>query len=562
MGLTTLCNVLNDNIWQRRYHSDPLIASAELLLHERVPREVSLHKRTEGSVLTENQVSKGNSEYEDLPTIREFSTAHTSLPKIALVGTLPYTVLIDNAGAGFSNWQDSVAVTRWRNDRTSDNWGQWIYIKDVVTKTDPDTGRQMNSEKYWSATYQPVCSEPEYYKVSFAVDRITFIRKDGPIESVTEVAVNTNHSAEVRVVTIRNFDTKPHDLQLTSYSEIVLQSAAGDRPHPAFGNLFIETEWLPDQKALLARRRPRSAEASSLYAAHIVALSPNAMLVDELRYETNRGNFIGRCRTTKNPQILDPGFKLQNSSGSVLDPVFAIQATVRVESGEAVQVAFTTLVGKERSQVIDRADFYSEINAVQRTFDISGAQMREELHDLSITAEDAQLYQMMVGYMLYTHPGLACNEKEALQNNRGIEGLWAHGISGDWPILLALIDEEAGLKCVHQLLKGHLYWRQKGITIDVVIVNTQPPTYLQDLQNDILNILQGYSRYIDKPGGVFLRRKDMLPPENYRLLLATARVHVHCTAKGLTMQQFDLEDDSYQLGKIIGSSTAGIGDQP
>eukprot|EP01088_Endostelium_zonatum_P006513 TRINITY_DN1864_c0_g1_i1.p1 TRINITY_DN1864_c0_g1~~TRINITY_DN1864_c0_g1_i1.p1 ORF type:complete len:3169 (-),score=861.88 TRINITY_DN1864_c0_g1_i1:63-9569(-) len=564
MGLVTLCNVLNDNIWQKRFHSDPLIASSELLLHERVPREVSLHIRPSEANL--NESVKALTETEESPVVREFSTPHTAQPRVSMIGTLPYIVLVDNSGSGFSNWQDSIAVTRWRNDRTCDNYGTWIYVKDVVYEpTDLSSvaegsssaldvaaskDRKILTERVWSAGYQPTCSTPDYYRVVFAVDKISFTRKDGDIETLTEIAVNTNHSAELRVVTLRNFGTKTHEIQLTSYGEIVLQAAAADRPHPAFGNLFVETEWLPEQKALLARRRPRSVEAASYYLAHIVAISPNAQTVGDVEYESNRGNFIGRCRTIRDPQCLDTGVKLQNSSGSVLDPIFSIRTTVRLEPGDAVQVTFTTLVGNDRPTVVDRADIYSEVGAAQRTFDISGAQIKEELHDLSISSEEAMVYQMLVGHCLFTQPALACPEKEILLNNRGVEGLWAHGISGDWPILLALIEEESGIKTVREILRAHMYWRQKGITIDVVIVNTQPPTYLQDLQNDLGNLLQGYARYIDKPGGIFLRRKDMLPPENYRLLLATSRVHIHCTDRGLAVSQFDSDDDTYQLPKF------------
>ena len=38
MSLVALANVLTGQRWQRRFHADPMVRSAELLLHERIPR--------------------------------------------------------------------------------------------------------------------------------------------------------------------------------------------------------------------------------------------------------------------------------------------------------------------------------------------------------------------------------------------------------------------------------------------------------------------------------------------------------------------------------------------
>ena len=163
MSMVALANVLLSRVWQRRFHADPLVQSAELLLHERVPRRLHLQ---------DAQVADPE---EALPSpevhraaVREIDTPHTPQPHVALLGTTPYTVMVSQGGGGYSQFDDR-AVTRWRADATCDDSGQFCYVRDVAT------GRQ------WSTAYQPTCADADWYHVLMASDRVTFHRADGPI---------------------------------------------------------------------------------------------------------------------------------------------------------------------------------------------------------------------------------------------------------------------------------------------------------------------------------------------------------------------------------------------
>jgi cyclic beta-1,2-glucan synthetase len=120
-------------------------------------------------------------------------------------------------------------------------------------------------------------------------------------------------------------------------------------------------------------------------------------------------------------------------------------------------------------------------------------------------------------------------------NRLGQRELWAAGLSGDWPILLATIDSIEGLPTVRQLLHAHQYWRLKGMTVDLVILITRPPSYLQELADQLRATVMGSSEthLVDKPGGVFIRRADILDADVVRLIRATARVHIVCDGLGL-----------------------------
>ncbi|MGZ8392666.1 MAG: glucoamylase family protein, partial [Gemmatimonadales bacterium] len=252
MGMVALTNVLTSQVWQRRFHTDAVVRSAELLLHERIPRRLvpqqpQAAERDQGMPESENE----------RPSVRQLETPDTPAPHVALLGHLPYTIMVSHCGAGYSRYE-GLAVTRWHSDGTRDSTGQFCYVKDV------STGR------VWSAAHQPVCAPADWYNAFLATDRITFHRSDGDIETRTEIAVVPQDSAEVRRITVTNNSNEVREIELTSYGEIVLSPPEADRVHPAFGNLFVETEWHEWASAITATRRPRSASEKVLYLVHVV----------------------------------------------------------------------------------------------------------------------------------------------------------------------------------------------------------------------------------------------------------------------------------------------------
>ena len=202
MSIVALNNALNRQIWPRRFHTDPLVRSAELVLQERIPRRLTVQD------VQGDDAARVPSEMEK-PAVREVETPHTPQPVVGILGNVPYTTLITNAGGGFSRY-GNLAVTRWRHDSTRDNYGQWCYVKDL------------SSGHVWSTAHQPSGTEPQWYRVLFASDRITFIRRDGDIDTVTEIAVASDDAAEVRRIILTNRALQPREIELTSYSEVVL----------------------------------------------------------------------------------------------------------------------------------------------------------------------------------------------------------------------------------------------------------------------------------------------------------------------------------------------------
>ncbi|HET9002894.1 MAG TPA: glucoamylase family protein, partial [Gemmatimonadaceae bacterium] len=515
MGLIALANALRDGLWQRRFHADPLVRSAELLLHERIPRRLVLQEPQEArpdEALPDPELER--------PAVRQIDAPDTPQPHVALLGHLPYTIMVSSCGAGYSRYGD-LAITRWRADGTRDNTGQFCYVRDTTRK------------RVWSAAYQPTCAPAEWYRALLATDRVTYHRAEDGIETRTEIAVVPDDSAEVRRVTLTNNSTETREIELTSYGEIVLHSPDADRAHPAFANLFVETEWHEWCTAITATRRPRSASEKSLWCVHVVDAGKDR--VGATTCETDRAKFVGRGRSTRDPVALDGDGPLSMTTGAVLDPIFALRTRVTIPPGRSASVAFTTIVADSRERAFQLADRYHHPHAAQRALDLAWTSTQVELRELGMTPTDAAVFQELAGYLFYPTSTLRAPVEEIIANRGSQPLLWSAGLSGDWPILLATIDSMEGLPTLRQLLLAHHYWRRRGMMVDLVVLNAHAPTYLQDLNDKITSSIFASSDagMVDRPGGVFIRRADVLGEDALTMLRATARVHIPCDGRSL-----------------------------
>jgi len=515
MSLVALTNVLMDDVWQRRFHEDPLVRAAELLLFERVPRRV---------VVQQPQAARADEALPDpdleRPTVREIDEPDTPLPHVAILGRLPYTIMITQCGAGYSRFED-LAVTRWRADGTRDASGQFCYVKDIAR------------QHTWSVAHQPVCTPADSYQALLATDRVTFHRTDGEIETQTEIAIVPQDSAEVRRVTLTNASTERREIELTSYGEVVLGPPNADRAHPAFGNLFVETEWHAWCSTLTASRRPRSAQERRLWCAHVVAAGGEG--ISPVSFETDRARFLGRGRTPRDPVALEMDGPLSGTTGAVLDPIFALRVRVALEPGQSTALAFTTLVATSREQLFALADRYNHPHAAQRALDLAWTATQVELRELGITPADAAVFQDLAAALFFGNPAVRAPQKELRENHGSQPMLWAQGISGDWPIVLATIDSKEGLPTLRQLFAAHRYWRRRGMTVDLVVLNDRAHSYLQELGDQISSAMftATDSAIVDRPGGVFVRRRDAVSEQDLAMLRATARLLVECDGRAI-----------------------------
>jgi cyclic beta-1,2-glucan synthetase len=506
MSLVALDNLLNRDVMQQRFHNEPLVQATELLLQERIPRGgPAAHPRAE-EVLSGRVVHT----LTGLVT-RIYDSADLPTPRTQLLSNGTYSVMVTSAGAGYSVC-GPIGVTRWREDVTRDHWGSFCYLRDV------------RSGAVWSAGYQPTGHRPRTYEVSFSEDKVDLWRTDAGVTTHTEIIVSPEDDAEVRRVSVTNSSTRVREIELTSYTEVVIAPPAADAAHPAFSNLFIETEFIAAANALVARRRPRSSKDEPVYAVHVIFTE--GARVGAVQYETDRSRFLGRGRSTADPVAVMEERPLSNTTGAVLDPVFSLRQRVRLQPGQTARVSFTTAVARSREEALAVADKYHDPSIFDREARLAWTQSQVEMRHHNVDTEEAHLFQRLAGRVLYSDPSLRPSPHVLAMNTRAQASLWPYGISGDLPIVIVRISRSEDLSTVRQLLRGHEYLRLKGLSIDLVILNDHPPSYVQALQEELVALVRssGSAALQDKPGGVYLRRSDLMPEADRILLHAVARV--------------------------------------
>lgn len=518
MAFVALGNEITDAAMQRRFHADPLVASAELLLQERVPHIV----QPTAPHVEEVEFVRARREL-PLPVTRSYATPDTPAPATHFLSNGRYSVMVTNAGGGYSR-ASSLAVTRYREDLARDCWGQFIFIRDA------------NSGRVWSATHQPVCAPADDYHCILSAARAEYHRRDGDIDTYTEITVSPESDAEVRRVAITNHGHTPAYLDVTSYFEIALAPQGADQAHRAFSNLFVETEWVPDARSILFTRRPRSSEEPRLWGVHTLAC--DAPEPRPASVETDRARFIGRGRQIGDAVAAHSPGPLSGTVGAVLDPICAIRRPIFVGPGETVRLAFSTGVASTREQALAMAQTYHDIRSVQRALDLAWGTSEIELRDLGIEPPDAVLFQRLASRLLLTDPYSPLKLKTRRENRLPVSGLWGIGISGDHPILLVRVERLEDTPFVRQMLLAHQYWRHQGFRVDLVILNRKPSAYRSEL-DDRLHMLVRTGRalqMVDRPGGVFLRQEDQIDPDVLVLLESVARATLDADAGSLRAQ--------------------------
>ena len=520
MAIVGIANALTGGRMRRRFHAEPIIRATELLLQERMPRDIAVARPPAEKVPAAERI-----EYLAPEIQRRYSSPHSLIPRTHILSNGTYAVMLTSAGSGYTRWRN-VDVTRWREDSTCDNWGSYIYLRDT------------RSGEVWSAGYQPTGVEPDFYEVAFSESRAEFTRQDGTLKTTTEVAVSSEHDADVRRISITNLGTRTREIELTSFAELSLVPHADDAVHPAFAKLFVETDFVAGASVLLATRRRKSDDEQEIWAAHLATIEGDKS--GTVQFETDRARFLGRGQSVRSPISVTEGWPLTNTAGCVLDPIFSLRCRVRVPRGETVRVSFWTLIAQTRQDALDLADKHLEPTACERVNTLAWTHAQGQFHHLGIGPEEAHLFQRLASRILFSDPTLRPPVEMLKRGGRNISALWAHGISGDLPIVLLRIDEVSDISIVRQLLRAFEYWRLKRLAVDIVILNERGASYLQDLQGAIDGLIRPIQARPkaenDVRGTVHVLRTDLIPAEVRALLYAVARI-VLISRRGTLFEQ-------------------------
>ena len=368
-----------------------------------------------------------------------------------------YSVMLSGNGSGFSQWHD-MAVTRWREDPTCDGWGSYLLLRDE------------EDDAIWSVTQRPYGINMPDDAATFGGGRATFGRRHHSLHSTLEVAVACDADIELRRLTLSNHGDRTRTFSVTSYAELVIGPIGADNAHPAFSKMFVQTEWDAEHGVLLATRRRRANSEAEVWAAHALQIAGHPMDTAP-EYETDRARFLGRGRSLRHAQAMQPGAVLSNTTGCVLDPIFSLRRRVTLTPGSSVNLLLWTRLADSRDGALALAAQLTHANAAELLFADAANYAESEQRRLGIDAAQAARFAHWLGALVTSDPNQRAAPEVLMRGRGGPPTLWAAGISGDRPIVLLRIDDPAELPRVQELLLAQLYWRSKRLAVDVVLLN-------------------------------------------------------------------------------------------
>ena len=502
MSFLAFSYLLHHQPMQKRFVADPLFQATLLLLQERIPKPSSSYLQIPKSP---TDIAASN---RPEASMRVFNSPNTRTPQVQLLSNGSYHLVLTQAGGGYSHWKD-IAVTRWREDSTSDDWGLFSYVRDVATG------------EFWSTTFQPTVGAVENFRAVFSEAHAEFSRNDGWLDLHTEVVVSPEDDIELRRLRLHNRAKFRRTIEFTSYAEIVLAPQSADLAQPAFSNLFVETELLQEQHAILATRRPQNEKENPPWLCHLLNVYSEKSYT--LSYETDRALFVGRGLTLAAPLAMIESGDLSNTSGAVLDPIIAIRCRVTLEPDEMVMFDLLTGVADTRKNCVTLIEKYQDKRLANRIFELAWTHGQVLLHHLNISEQNAQLYGRLAGAIIYASNTRRADSRILASNRRGQSGLWGYSISGDLPIVLLQIEDASNIELAQQLIQAQAYWRRKGLLVDMIILNEERVSYRQSLQDQIMNLISS-NTIADHAGNIVVRVAEQVPLEDRILFQSVARV--------------------------------------
>ncbi|WP_438752157.1 GH36-type glycosyl hydrolase domain-containing protein [Bartonella rochalimae] len=524
MSILAIDNVVFEGRMRNRFHRDPIIKAVQLLLQERAPRQIPvIHTKINNSI---HKNSKG---FDDIPA--RIITSPLLQPRATLLlSNGCYSIMTTANGSGYSRWHN-YAITRFIPDASEDQQGTLFFVQDTHNK------------RWWSVTSEPTRIAEEEVVSIFTDEKAEYIKTVDGLKSTLECLVTSEGDGEGRRIQLMNTTNKDRIIEITSYGELALATMKDYFTHPVFSRMFIETEILDSGGTILAKRRKRSPHDPNIHVAHFVT-DPSG-IIPEAEAETDRRIFIGRGRSIHHPIIFDQKTCFKGNQGCVLDPIISIRCRIKVPAHEKAELIFWTFAADSKETLQNYIESYRQPDMFQQALSKAWMHSQVSLYQKNINPREAITYQKYITPLIYPDRTWRL-PPEILAKTLGKQSdLWPMSISGDYPICLLRLDNETDITVLRELLKAYEYWRMRGLIVDLVILNEQTFSYLQNTQRAIEWACESYrhrTKEMDGQHHIFTLQRDKMNEQNFQTLLASARIILHAQNGSLSEQLKRIEN--------------------
>ena len=493
MLLSAIGNTLNDCVFVRRFNRDPRISAIDLLMHERVPWEYIPEPLPDAGSTLPEQIERR------VRPLHGWSAEDTDLPQVHTLGNGHLSVWLSSAATG-SIWRRGQSLTRWAYDQVNDNGAARLLFRDAED----------------GATWDFRRTPDQWVDVMFHPEKATFHLRHQDIAATQEICVAAADDVEIRRVTLVNHGDRRRTINITTYAEPVLAAHAAHERHPAFSKLFIKSEILPEMDALLFTRRPQRPEDAPPVMLHRLLCDDRGVVLAGT--ETDRRALVGRHGTF----LAAANAEMTGAAGWTLDPVAALRAQVSLAPGQRATLGFLTIAAGSRQEVIDTAERYATVAALDWAFEDAARSAADEANRVGLTQSDMADAQRLATCLLRPTARSAATGETA---GPGQPDLWGLGVSGDHPIILVQVADADSANLLPSVVRAQRWLRRNGLRSDLVVLGTKASSYEAPIAASLREALRdaGLSEGLGGDGGVHLHSVDRISPSQVRALSTLAR---------------------------------------
>lgn len=504
MALVALTEVLCGGAPQRWADAEPRLSAVRWLLHERAPHEVPPLQEPPAT-----------------PTRAAPRRAHISLvvpdargralPATAWLGHGRLHAMVREHGAGtlmFGEPGAEVLVSRWHDDLAQDLLGHHLHLRDLDLPWPAEAGGRggADASPWRSLTLRPTPGPQWRYAARLHPASAQFTAEGDELQARTEVWVAVEDDVELRRVTLRNLSERERRLALASSFEPVLAPARADLAHPAFGKLFLQARWVPEQRALHWERLPRGHKEAGLHAVHaLVGLeAEGGARLERLHAGADRAHWLGRGGRAGQPG----GVIARADAASLLrgqppgladvagpmdtgnDPLSLLHLALTLPPGASITLTLATAAAPERQTLDHLLDKLDQPALCERTLMLAHtmAGVRTQGAGLAPGAWRAGLALQTLLTSQAAREGVS-----ALEGSFQRDALWRHGISGDAPILLVRVADTTGVFMVRELC-ALLQAQGSPLPVDIVVLDAEPASYLAPVSRALRSLAEQQQR--------------------------------------------------------------------
>lgn len=420
MILSSINNVINENVIQKRFLKNLEILGLKILLQEKIMDNVVINKIKERFIENKEKFE-----------IKERTTG------INIISTKDLSTILKQNGDRELKYKEKI-ISNNKN----------IFIKNLKDSKIYNLNKNNNKKN-------------NNIKLKLTPNNTNMNVKDGTIEINLDITIDPINTVEIQRVKIKNKALEKIKLEVYSYEDIIMSRKEQEEAHPCFNKMFINYE--KNKDSITIYRKKRTQDDEELY-------YTSKFLGSSYEFEIDKENFIDRSNK-EIPNAIEKSKELSNKITDTINPIIAYKSYLEIEPNTEKKIYILSSISANKKESIKNTDLDETI--IERKMDISSEKNLSEIQYLGLDNKRINLYYDMLNEIFFN------NKKEKIQENKqkdnikemdlSNENLWKYGISGDYPIIYLKINELNEKYLFNEIMKVYKFYKKLNINVELVI---------------------------------------------------------------------------------------------